>query len=580
MEMEKLGIPMKYQIRTRILGAIVALTLLVILITTGVFYQKSYSMVLDNVSSKALLIANKVASDISTETLDELQSAEDMDSKVYDELGYYLSERLKITGSRYLYILRLNESGQMVTIIEGEEYGYEKGEQTEISEPIETVYEGYELAFSGQANKEKEMTIDEDGILISAYAPIKDGNKVVAVVGVDYDMTNEYNAFKDFKQIIIIVAACLVLVAVLLSGYIASKISTGIVQLAQSSKIVADGDFRPVDIDDSSKSELGYLTTTYVSMVGNMNKLIHEIKEAANVLENTSASLNGSAVELSNSGEEIATAIGELAIGAEEQAKEAVRSTESVGELSNALRDLIVKLETTGNSALDMRNDNNEGLSSIETLSNTFDADAKMRDEVSGVIKTLSLKSNAIGEIAQTIDSISEQTNLLALNAAIEAARAGEHGRGFAVVAEEVRKLAVQSSESTDVIRGTIEEITDIIERIDVSMDASNALSKDSMAQMVDTKSLFVNISNSIEQVVYQLDEMQSDIDRIKETETVVSNAMQSITSISEEASAATEEIAASADEESSHIDAVAKSTEDLNELITILHESVKAYRV
>lgn len=58
------------------------------------------------------------------------------------------------------------------------------------------------------------------------------------------------------------------------------------------------------------------------------------------------------------------------------------------------------------------------------------------------------------------ITDITAQSNLLALNAAIEAACAGERGKGFAVVADDVRKLAVQSKDSANLI---IQLTTDIL---------------------------------------------------------------------------------------------------------------------
>jgi methyl-accepting chemotaxis protein len=61
------------------------------------------------------------------------------------------------------------------------------------------------------------------------------------------------------------------------------------------------------------------------------------------------------------------------------------------------------------------------------------------------------------------INDISDQTNLLALNAAIEAARAGDVGRGFAVVADEVRKLAEKVKGATDVIAGSVANMTDLV---------------------------------------------------------------------------------------------------------------------
>lgn len=57
--------------------------------------------------------------------------------------------------------------------------------------------------------------------------------------------------------------------------------------------------------------------------------------------------------------------------------------------------------------------------------------------------------------LVDLIRSIAQQTNLIALNAD----RAGEQGRELAVVAEEVRMLATRTHESTEEIRGIIEQL-------------------------------------------------------------------------------------------------------------------------
>jgi len=131
---------------------------------------------------------------------------------------------------------------------------------------------------------------------------------------------------------------------------------------------------------------------------------------------------------------------------------------------------------------------------------------AQQAAKVSELIRELEQSAQAIGQVTETITSISAQTNLLALNATIEAARAGSAGKGFAVVANEVKELAQQTSGATVDIKkkiagiqsATSNAIGDIENIAAINKEVSNiidAIASGIEQQSIVTKSIAENIS-------------------------------------------------------------------------------------
>lgn len=132
----------------------------------------------------------------------------------------------------------------------------------------------------------------------------------------------------------------------------------------------------------------------------------------------------------------------------------------------------------------------------------------KSNDEILESIHDLSALSKDLVEIIQSLQTISYQTNLLALNASIEAARAGDAGRGFDVVAKEVRKLSIQSEESTKKAKGSINGILSYIETLRKTSDQGKESVTKGLEMTQNSERIFNEISASIASIVKDKDEL------------------------------------------------------------------------
>ena len=292
---------------------------------------------------------------------------------------------------------------------------------------------------------------------------------------------------------------------------------------------------------------ISYRTNVLFGVVEEKGKesenILHNVQNAFESLEESSAKIFDSLQEFETSTEEITASAQEITGSSDVQIREVESSLAIFGQLNEKIANSEERISQTVEIMKDLKEKNDEGIASIEILGKKFEENIEATQLATTGVADLSHKSSSIGGIVESIRGIAQQTNLLALNAAIEAARAGEAGKGFAVVADEINSLSAESSDAT----GKIDVILkDIIEKVDDTHKVivrNSEVVTESNEKLEDTVKIFQTILTSSEEVMEVTDLLKKELEDIVDIKEQLLRAMEQVHDISRKSGNASNEI-------------------------------------
>ncbi len=251
-----------------------------------------------------------------------------------------------------------------------------------------------------------------------------------------------------------------------------------------------------IQVVHNTGGEIGRLQIATVEMVTGLRKMIGEIYQVSDELNNSST---------------IASAVTAQTIqGVQAQKAETELLASSISEMSLAIDEIATSTSNAATSAVE--GDQSAAKGKVAVLE-TVDSINELASEVDSSVEAMQrieADSEKIGSVVQMIQDITEQTNLLALNAAIEAARAGEQGRGFAVVADEVRTLAQRTQDSTQEIKSMIEELRGGTRAAVDIMDRSRKQAQNSVAHATQTGAVIDEVVSAVSKIMSMNEQIAS----------------------------------------------------------------------
>lgn len=416
----------------------------------------------------------------------------------------------------------------------------------------------YQEALAGEDLQGSKEVSYEGADYLFTYSRIEGTNMLVCAMVPQKEIMAGAQAI--LRYTLIAVAICAV-IAIVVGSVLASGISKAIRKVNRVLKKTSDGDLTG-QISMKRKDEFNVLSSSITNMIGSMKDLILKMTNVSGHVSDSAVQVGTNSEVLLEVTKNITEAVDYINSGISQQAQDTESCLEQMNGLAERINVVHENTDEISEIAQEAQGAIENGMVIVANLGEKVQGTTEVTETIIREIRELNKESIAINSIIGTINEIAEQTNLLSLNASIEAARAGEAGRGFAVVSEEIRKLAEQSGNAGNQIG---EIINHIQERLAATIETAG-LAGESVAFQTEalnnTVDVFKNISQQVSKLAEDVEKITQSVGGIEQAKEDTMNAIESISTTSNQTESASEELA--------------RSTEKQLQAVEVLNDAVK----
>lgn len=382
---------------------------------------------------------------------------------------------------------------------------------------------------------------------------------------------------------IVILTLALIAIGFLIALLLSISITKPIKKLTEQVSLLGKLDLTNADaLQDFSmrKDEVGDIGKAVYNLIIQLKTVISTLTGLIDQLSRDSSALIKVSQTTLTTADDVTRAVDEFSRGISEQANDAQKTADSIHTMDTHLNQSSMDVNEAASFTQQVKESQEVGILAVNQLDSSFTNTQRKTTTLSNDIDQLQIFAAEINDIVEMIDGIADQTNLLALNASIEAARAGEAGRGFSVVASEIRNLAEQTSTSTAKISQLIQKVTESIGSSKTNMDDSNVLLNEAAERLITVKNTFSEILTRTSKAQSKMDNVSNSFETINETRSITLQAIESISSVTEQSAAAAEEINASIIEQKDITYQLDDVVQGLSGLVTKLNDIVRNFKL